>query len=203
AHRRPSLSGNLGAIWLGWSEKHFPPALVLLGTGERFGVLVERIGSVDVDSELAAADEAGDFLVSAADLFAGCLAKPVEGPEAVVADLAVDQVLSHRERGWLSAERAEADDLAAEPELVSEFGHRWAADRIQHERQLPPFQCSFQLPWKVLVDDDGAVAVCGNDLRGGRLAAYEIERPDTGEPGEGDHALPDCGVRACLSDPVS
>jgi hypothetical protein len=94
----------------------------LLGVVERFGVFVERIGLVDLDGELAAGDEAGDFSVAGVDVLAGCLAQPVDGPEAVVADVAVDQVLSYRSRGWLAAERAEADDLAAEAQPACELG---------------------------------------------------------------------------------
>jgi hypothetical protein len=35
-------------------EQHFPGPLVSLGVAERFGVLLERIGLVDLDGELAA-----------------------------------------------------------------------------------------------------------------------------------------------------
>jgi hypothetical protein len=65
--------------------------------------LVERIGSVDVDGQRAAADKGGDFSIVRVDVLAGCFAESVIGPEAVVADVAVDQVVSHGERGRLSA----------------------------------------------------------------------------------------------------
>jgi hypothetical protein len=83
--------------------------------------------------------------------------------------------------------------------VVCELGDGGAADRIEHERQLLPCQRSFQLRGKVILDNDDAVATCGNDLRGGGRAAYEIERLDTGELRELDDVLADRRIRACLS----
>lgn len=64
--------------------------------------------------------------------------------------------------------------------MVRKFGHSGAADRIEHEREFLPCYGSFQLLGKVVVDDDDLVATCGNDLLGGCLAAYEVERVDAG-----------------------
>jgi hypothetical protein len=50
--------------------------LVLLGVVERFGVLLEPVGPVDLDGELAASDEADDFSVARLDILAGYVAQP-------------------------------------------------------------------------------------------------------------------------------
>jgi hypothetical protein len=52
------------------NEEHFPRSLVSPGVGECLRVLVERIGSVEIGGEVAAAHQGGDLSVVRADVLA-------------------------------------------------------------------------------------------------------------------------------------
>lgn len=121
----------------------------------------------------------------------------------MVADVPVDQVLADVQRRRLTAERAEADDLAPEAKPVGEVGHDRPADRVEHEGQLLPAEHTLQLGRQVIAVDHDAVAARDADLRRGMLAAHHVERMNPGALGEADDVLAHRRVRSGLRDPVA